>query len=180
MMSDLLASLLRLLARWSGIEPRPGPRPDPPPTPPPTPPLPPAPSPAPRPTPGPDPSAPDPADPAAVVAAINAARTALGLAVLLDDARLDESAGSWARCMASGQRLTHGDFAARIAACYPRTSAGEDIGEGQPTADAVVAAWMASPPHRANILADFAKVGAGAARDASGAIFWCADFVGRD
>ena len=36
---------------------------------------------------------------------------------------------------------------------------------------------MESPPHRANILGDFTKVGVGARQDGSGAIYWCVDFV---
>ncbi len=162
-MSDLMAKLLRLLARWFGIEY----------TPLPTPPIPP---PNPEPPPRPPTPAPVPSDPAVVVAAINAARGSSGLGPLALDPRLERAAESWATAMASRDGLTHGDFAGRITAVYPNTAAGEDIAEGQPTADAVVAAWMQSPPHRANILGAFDRVGAGAARDEAGTRYWCADF----
>ncbi len=156
-MSNLLGMLLRVLASWSGIEPAPRPRPTP------------------RPTP--DPVPPTPTGPG-VVEAINAARASAGLDPLAPDPALQDSAATWARVMAGGGGLSHGDFAGRIGAIFPRTAAGEDVAEGQPTPDAVVAAWMSSPPHRANILGPFNKVGAGSALDAAGSLFWCVDFVG--
>lgn len=111
------------------------------------------------------------------MAAINGARASAGLPALLEDPVLDRSAAEWSRFLASGQSLTHGDFNARISALYPGQAAGEDIAEGQPTPEAVVAAWMASPPHRANILGDFNRAGVGSSEDTRGSIYWCAEFV---
>ena len=79
--------------------------------------------------------------------------------------------------MTSMGRIDHGDFADRIGAVYPDTAASENIAEGQPDAASVVAAWMDDPPHRANILGDYDRVGVGMARDDMGSIYWCADFV---
>ena len=46
---------------------------------------------------------------------------------------------------------------------------GENIAEGQRTAQDVVASWMKSPPHRANILdTGFTEIGVGWAVDAAG------------
>ena len=112
-----------------------------------------------------------------MAAAINAARASAELAPLAGDPSLDRMAGAWAAAMASDDRLGHGNFAGRITSIYPNTAGGEDIAEGQPDASSVVAAWMESPPHRANILGDFDRMGVGSARDDSGAIYWCADFV---
>jgi uncharacterized protein YkwD len=111
-----------------------------------------------------------------VIDAINAARISAGLPVLIDDPALDRSAESWAVAMASGVGLDHGNFASRISAVYPNTVAGENIAEGQPDAASVVAAWMDDPPHRANILGAFDRIGAGSARDSTGTLYWCADF----
>ena len=83
----------------------------------------------------------------------------------------------WATSMASLDGLSHGDFAGRITAIYPNRAGGEDIAEGQPDATSVVAAWMESPPHRANILGDFDRIGVGSARDSAGTVYWCADFA---
>jgi uncharacterized protein YkwD len=53
----------------------------------------------------------------------------------------------------------------------------ENIARGQPTAEAVMAAWMGSPDHRANILdCGLRATGVGAARSASGQLYWTQDF----
>ena len=158
-MSELLSRWLQFLSKWAEIDPTPPPNPDPSPIPTPPPPI-------PKP----------PVKPPGVVDAINSARVLAGLPVLVDDPALDHSAESRAIAMASGDGLDHGDFAGRIAAVYPNTAAGEDIAEGQRDAASVVDAWMDDPPHRANILGAFDRVGAGSARDATGAVYWCADF----
>ncbi len=56
----------------------------------------------------------------------------------------------------------------------------ENIAHGQPSAAAVVAAWLGSTGHRANILdCSMLAVGVGAARDDTGQIYWTQDFGGR-
>ena len=56
---------------------------------------------------------------------------------------------------------------------------GENIAEGFSTPSSVVAAWMDSAGHRANILgASFTVMGVGVAANASGAYFWTVDFGG--
>jgi uncharacterized protein YkwD len=53
----------------------------------------------------------------------------------------------------------------------------ENIARGQDSAEAVMAAWMGSPDHRANILdCGLRAFGVGAARSASGQLFWTQDF----
>jgi len=53
----------------------------------------------------------------------------------------------------------------------------ENIARGQPSAETVMAAWMGSPDHRANILdCGLRAFGVGAARSASGQLFWTQDF----
>lgn len=57
-------------------------------------------------------------------------------------------------------------------------TAGENIAQGQQTPEAVVAAWMKSPGHRANILNPrFGHLGVGAVQDSrTGAITWAQIF----
>jgi uncharacterized protein YkwD len=162
-MSDLLIAFQQWMSNWFTPQPAPDPEPMPMPSPPKPAPIPPAPA---RPTPE-----------SLVVAAINSARSAEGLAALIPDHALGRVSSRFAASMASASVLDHGDFADRIASVYPNTAAGEDIAEGQPDAASVVAAWMGDPPHRANLLGDFNRIGVGMAPDDSGAIYWCVDFV---
>ena len=160
-MLDRLRQWLRdLLARCFPSRPDPPPIPDYPPIP--------APWPAPPRPPSPE---------AQVVNAINAARAPADLPPLFADRSLGGMAWNWAASMASEVGLSHGDFAGRITAAYPNRAGGEDIAGGQTDAASVVAAWMDSPHHRANILGDFDRIGVGSARDPGGVIYWCADFV---
>jgi uncharacterized protein YkwD len=60
---------------------------------------------------------------------------------------------------------------------YNWTSYGENIAFGYPTAAAVVAGWMSSPNHRANILSrNVTQIGVSVAADANGDLYWCQDF----
>ena len=82
--------------------------------------------------------------------------------------------------MAENGCLAHGDFAGRIGSIYPNTFAAENIAVGQPDPPSTVAGWMDSPPHRANILGEFNRVGVGSIEDESGVRYWCADFARID
>jgi len=60
---------------------------------------------------------------------------------------------------------------------YDWTAWGENVGAGQPTAYAVVRAWMHSPGHRANILnCSFEHLGVGYAKSGNGTSYWTQDF----
>lgn len=112
-----------------------------------------------------------------ILDALNEQRAKYGKGPLKLDTELNGLAQSWASRMASQNRLYHGDFSGRIAHAFPNTAAGEDIAEGQPTVAAVVQAWMASVPHRANILGNFSLLGVGQALAGHGGdIFWVIDF----
>lgn len=127
-----------------------------------------------RPTPAPaPPSSPTVAE---VIDAINAERAKYGRSPLAHDPDLTRIAQAWATNMARVDQLTHGGFAARIATVHPRTAAGENIAEGYSTAAAVVAGWMNSPGHRANILGNFSHVGVGADVSKNWHTYWTADF----
>lgn len=56
--------------------------------------------------------------------------------------------------------------------------AGENIAAGQPDAQSVVASWMNSPEHRANILnANYTQIGVGYASGGQYGSYWTEDFV---
>ena len=58
------------------------------------------------------------------------------------------------------------------------SAAGENIAKGQKTAAAVVAAWMNSPGHRANILSKtYNSIGVGVAKTANGTYYWTQLFI---
>ena len=58
------------------------------------------------------------------------------------------------------------------------SAAGENIAYGQPTASAVVTAWMNSPGHRANILSkNFTQLGVGYAKSGNGTAYWTQMFI---
>jgi uncharacterized protein YkwD len=99
----------------------------------------------------------------------NAERIKAGLAPLVSNSQLEEAAQSYGEVLASSGCLRHTcgpvpDFTDRDqqAGYLSWTSLGENIANGYPTPEAVVAGWMASPAHRANILSpDYTELGVG-------------------
>ena len=121
----------------------------------------------------------------AVIKLVNAHRSALGLHILAVSPALTRSAVWKARHMATYRYMAHDDPAPpvarsagqRIAACGYSSSWGENIAEGFPTASSVVAAWLGSPGHRANIENPSYRVtGSGAAVATGGVVLWAQDF----
>lgn len=155
-----------------------GPAPTPP-TPTPTP-VPPSPIPTP-PTPNPSPI------PDSVVMQLlqahNQARQQNNLPPLALNADLQAAAQNHASYMAKVDKLAHsliGDGTpwSRIeAAGYSYQVAGENIAWNQADVPTVMASWMNSPGHRANILGSaYQDVGLAVAYDAKGEPYWCVDF----
>jgi uncharacterized protein YkwD len=104
-----------------------------------------------------------------VIQLVNAERAAHGLGPLAWDQRLVNSAEAYAGYMAGANFFSHtGLDGSRMVG---RNEAhgylgwafmGENLAAGQPTPERVVAAWMNSPTHRANVLADAAcEIGIG-------------------
>jgi uncharacterized protein YkwD len=52
----------------------------------------------------------------------------------------------------------------------------ENIAMGQASAAEVVADWMRSDGHRANILGSHSRIGVAMARAADGTVYWCQQF----
>lgn len=128
-----------------------------------------------KPTPKPGPVNPLPAS--SVIEALNVERARVGLRRLTESTALNTAALAWAQSMASLGVLTHGDFVRRMSAVVPGHAAAEDIAEGQMTVASVVAAWMASPGHRANILGPYSQAGHGETVDERGNRYWVVDFA---
>jgi uncharacterized protein YkwD len=108
-------------------------------------------------------------DLARVIQLTNAARLTAGLTPLAVSPQLNDAAQSYTQVLASGTCFDHGcggvpNFADRIgqAGYTGWTAIAENIAAGYPTPDAVVAGWMASPGHRANILSpSYSEIGVG-------------------
>ncbi|MEZ4423620.1 MAG: CAP domain-containing protein [Gemmatimonadota bacterium] len=98
-----------------------------------------------------------------VVRLLNEARIEAGLEPLTVDLRLVASAERHALDMSGHDHFSHtgtdgSTVSARVrAAGYDWTHVAENIAAGQTGPEAVVAAWMDSPPHRGNILAPGAR-----------------------
>ena len=124
-----------------------------------------------------------------VAVQLNQQRAANGLGPLLVSPLLTNSAEWKSLHMAHYGYLDHNDPAPpvartaedRMADCgYTfQVAIGENIADGFSTPSSVVAAWMGSDGHRANILgASFTVMGVGVAADSSGFEFWTVDFGG--
>jgi uncharacterized protein YkwD len=121
----------------------------------------------------------------AIVRVVNRSRAVLGLPRLRMSHRLNRVAGAHSRDLIVHHQLSHTGsngtpFARRLHRVTAARVVGETIAEvaGAPArADAVVMAWLASPPHRAELLSrSFRRVGVGRARR-GGATVITADFA---
>jgi uncharacterized protein YkwD len=111
------------------------------------------------------------------MAATNAARAKAKLPPLKLDPRLQAMAAAYAATLARTSAETHGDFAARLRGSgYPWFTAAENLAFGQATPSAAVAAWLADPAHRANLLGQFTDCGLSGSRSSIGAWYWVADY----
>jgi uncharacterized protein YkwD len=131
--------------------------------------------------------APDAAARQRTIALVNKERIARHLAPLTESATLDVAAQGYAEVLLDDSCFDHScgpvsDFTARNAqAGYtPWAVLGENIAAGQPTPEAVVAAWMASPGHRDNILRpEFTEIGLGVAHGGAHGTYWAEEFGAR-
>jgi uncharacterized protein YkwD len=128
------------------------------------------------------------ADIARVLQLTNAERQTRGLAPLALSSKLSDAALNYSQVLASGTCFEHTcgevpNFADRISqAGYTGwTTIAENIAYGYPTADAVVAGWMGSAGHRANMLSPtFSELGVGVVTDgSSGTSYWTQEFGNR-
>ena len=120
-----------------------------------------------------------------IVVRTNAERKKLGLPALERNAPLMNAAQLQANQMATVSRMAHElpdaeypSLDARLDAVgYRRRATGENVAEGYPSGAAVVAGWMTSPGHRANIVSThFTEMGAGVATAKNGHRFYAQVF----
>ncbi len=125
---------------------------------------------------------------ASLLQAINAARLAHGLRPVRIGARLETAAEAHTRAMFATQVFEHGAFVTRLRDFHVTApTIGENLAWGtgsDATASAIVAAWLASPPHRHNLLdPGFTRIGigdlAGVFQGNAGARVVTVDFAGR-
>lgn len=129
-----------------------------------------------------------PAPPARSIATIvdtvfiltNRERTRADLTPLRRSADLSRAAQLQAEQMAAAGKLAHEipgshypTLSSRLKLVgYPYRSAGENVAEGYTSGAGLMASWMTSPPHRANILsARYTETGVGMARSTSGRVY---------
>ena len=108
---------------------------------------------------------------------LNGDRAAAGLPSLQMSSQLNAEAQSWTNHMVST-----GDFRddPAYASCFSLpgcVAAGSNVAEGYSTVQAINGGFMASPPHRANILGDFDVVGVGVAAAPDGSLWATEDFA---
>ena len=124
---------------------------------------------------------------ASILREMNRVRAAHGLGSLRPDSRLETAARAHSREMIRTGSFAHGAFGRRMLQFKVQGSfAGENLAWGvgdRGTARGIVAAWLASPGHRANLLRpSFRRVGIGALvgsfRGFAGANVVTADFAG--
>ncbi|MDQ6674240.1 MAG: CAP domain-containing protein [Chloroflexota bacterium] len=131
---------------------------------------------------------------ARVVQLTNAERAKAHLPPLATNASLTSAAQNYAGVLSQDKCFAHTcgpqpDLKKRLESAgytfsgYRGWSYGENIAEGYQTPEAVVAAWMASPPHRANILnSSYRDIGVGlVVRSGSRyGYYWVQDFGARN
>lgn len=119
--------------------------------------------------------------------AVNATRLAYGLRSLHCDATLTRAARAHSTEMLQGEAFSHGDFRGRMLAFHVRGPfLGENLAWGSGSyaaASTVIAEWLQSPEHRANLLRpSLTRVGIGTSRGSflgrNGALVVTADFAG--
>ncbi len=113
-----------------------------------------------------------------VVTLVNAARAKAGRAPLAVSRCADRYAEQWSAHLTRGGQFAHrSDLGAVMRSCAGR-SVGENIAYGNLTADQMMALWMRSPGHRANILnARFTHIGVGTSTTGAGRTYGTQNFL---
>jgi uncharacterized protein YkwD len=118
-----------------------------------------------------------------VVTLTNAERTKKGCRKLSADTTLTKVAQAHSVDMAKKNYFAHNSkdgrspFQRMSDAGYDYAAAAENIAAGQRTPKEVVAGWMNSPGHKANILnCDLTEIGVGYATGGDYGVYWTQDF----
>jgi uncharacterized protein YkwD len=117
-----------------------------------------------------------------VIESHNAIRADAKLPKLEVSDKLKEAAERHAKDMAAHDKMTHDGtdgstpFTRIDEAGYVWKRAGENVAYGQSDAEAVMKAWMESPPHKKNILGGFSQIGVAMVESKDGTPYWCVNF----
>ena len=111
------------------------------------------------------------ADQTTVTDQVNASRKDVRLAALNADSAAMSKAQAWSEHMASTGVLEHSGGGSKVSTTglTKWCAVGENVGYG-PSLDRIHAAFMASAPHKANILGRYDRVGVGVAK--KGSTYW--------
>ncbi|MEQ1735693.1 MAG: cell wall-binding repeat-containing protein [Rhodoglobus sp.] len=115
-----------------------------------------------------------------VVAQVNQHRANAGLAALVSDPTLDAAAQAWAQHLASTGTFVHSTYDWRVSQISGAgwTNSGENIAAGYSTSSSVMAAWMGSAGHRANILnSSYTGIGVGYVQGGPYGYYWVQIFA---
>lgn len=114
---------------------------------------------------------------------VNQERAKVGADPLRINAQLDQAADLHTQDQANMDKMSHtgsdgSSMGTRIQdAGYQYSTAGENVAAGYLDAEAVVAGWMGSEGHRANILnASFEELGVGYGTSDDGTSYWTQNF----
>ena len=106
-----------------------------------------------------------------VLALTNAERTSRGLRALSFSSCADGYANSWAKSLSLAGALSHQPLLPILTACSA-SRVGENVAYGNVTPEQLVAMWMGSTGHRANILnAAFTHLGVGDVTTSTGRVY---------
>lgn len=115
---------------------------------------------------------------AQIVSLVNAQRASHGLKALAPSACLTGFATPWAKHLASIKGLAHQNLGPFLSDCHAM-SASENVGMGNVSAASMMSAFMASPDHKANILASSSNHLAVGAYESAGVWYVVQDFYGN-
>jgi uncharacterized protein YkwD len=119
---------------------------------------------------------------ATLIDAHNRVRQEHGLPPLQPQPQLMAAAREHARYMAESETTAHRGRGGSMPAQrvqqqgYTYITVAENVASGQSTSEKVLDAWMHSPPHRHNILGDFAEIGAARVIGGDQRPYWCVVF----
>jgi len=122
-----------------------------------------------------------PADAKTFLDRTNSLRGSVGAPALKEHDTLTRKAEAWAQHMASTGELSHSNLAEGLSS-LSWTRLGENVGYSSRTSDTLLylhKAFVASPPHRANLVDKrFTHMGVGVATDKAGTV-WVAEVFAR-
>ena len=117
-----------------------------------------------------------------ILALVNVHRVSIGLSAIERDQQYASAyAVSHTKYMIDIDQINHDNFGVRSSALKDRgaSSVGENVAFGYKTAEAVVNAWLNSPPHKSIIEGNYTHSGFGVIPNANGTFFFTQLFYSK-